>query len=96
MKKVSEETEARTIIKKFRDLIEFNIFNPMTFDEAKFRRVSYDCAIEFTNSIINHLKWYQFNAKLYWREVRLIIMNEKISYIEYEFNALKKQNGTSI
>ena len=96
MKRVSEETQARTIIRKFRDLIEFNMFNPMTLDEAKFRRASYDCAIEFANSIIDHLKWYQFDSKLYWREVRLIIMNEKISYIEYEFNTLKQQHGTSV
>lgn len=96
MKRVSEETQARTITRKFRDLIEFNMFNPMTLDESKFIRASYDCAIEFTNSIINHLKWYQFDAKLYYRGVRLIIMNEKISYIEYEFNTLKQQNGTSV
>lgn len=82
MKRLTEQQQADKIVDITMKRIHKYSFTPMTSTEVKDKICAFDLSIEYCYNIIDSLKWFHFDSKLYWRDVQRIIMKEKILFIE--------------
>ena len=57
-------------------------FTPFDLTEIRDRVCSYELGIEFCESVLNSLKFYQFKSINFWKDVRYIILKNKIIFSE--------------
>ena len=82
MRRLTEQQQADKIVDITMKRIYTHSFSPMTSTEVKDKICAFDLSIEYCNNIIDSLKWFQIESKLYWRDVQRIVMKEKILFIE--------------
>jgi hypothetical protein len=91
MKKTNRSAcdKAYEIIKINRNLIDRNFYSPLTVNEVKASICSFDLSIEFCDTIINSLKWYNISLKPFYKDVKIYIIQEKITFLEQQNKYLK-------
>jgi hypothetical protein len=94
METITPKGKAEELIVKVRGLISKTFSTPYNLEDYKTKICAYDLAIEFTESIIASLKFYNLHKLKYWHQVKNELIELKlyfyVSQHEYITEELKR------
>ena len=91
MEIITPKGKAGELIIMFRGLISETFFSPYVSDCIKTKICSYNLAIEFCNTIIDSLKFYNVQKMKYWKQVRTEVIEIKLHFYEGQNQKITEQ-----
>jgi hypothetical protein len=82
MKIITPKGKANELIIMVRGLVSETFFSPYVSDCIKTKICSYNLAIEFCNSVIDSLKFYNVQKIKYWKQVKTELIEIKLYFYE--------------
>jgi uncharacterized protein Yka (UPF0111/DUF47 family) len=79
---LSAKSKADSIVSDIKILIRKSFFEPFTNNEIKEHICAFDLAIEFCDSIIDSLKWFNYRERIYWKDVRTYVIERKLYFYQ--------------
>jgi uncharacterized protein Yka (UPF0111/DUF47 family) len=79
---LSAKSKADSIVSDTLKLIKKHIFRPFNENEIKEYICAFDLAIEFCDSIIDSLKWFNYRERIYWKDVRTYVIERKLYFYQ--------------
>jgi hypothetical protein len=94
METITPKGKAQELIIKVHGLISKTFSTPYNLEDYKSRICAYDLAIEFSETMISSLKFYNLHKLKYWQQVKIELIEAKlffyVSQHEYITEELRK------
>lgn len=91
METITHKGKANELIIMVRGLISESFMSPYSSDCIKTKICSFNLAIEFCNTIIDSLKFYNVQKMKYWKQVRTEIIEIKLHFYEGQNQKITEQ-----
>jgi hypothetical protein len=76
------KSKADSIVSDTLKVVKKYIFRPYNDLEIKEHICAFDLAIEFCDSIIDSLKWFNYRERIYWKDVRTEVIEIKLNFYQ--------------